>query len=81
MDHAAMAQSYDKEASEAREKAASHEQEMKRYQNLGAPKGSPVTPQSMVGHCQRLSDAYKTAATEASALAKDHREMAAQASK
>ena len=80
MDHSAMAQSYETEAKEAQQKAASHEQEMKRYENLGVPKGSGVTMQGMVTHCQKLSNAYKSAATEATALAKGHRQMA-QASK
>ncbi|HZR81906.1 MAG TPA: hypothetical protein VFD92_12475 [Candidatus Binatia bacterium] len=37
-----------------------------------APKGSGVTREQMVQHCQKLVNAYKEASAEVGTLAKDH---------
>lgn len=76
MDHAALASSYEQEAKDAQAKAASHEMMLGRYKNLPLPKGSAVNKEQMVKHCQSLVDSYKQTATQASDLAKAHREMA-----
>ena len=77
MDHAAMASDYQAEAKEAQAKAASHQLMLDRYKNMPMlPKGSPVTRDQMVKHCQKLVDSYKETATEAGDLAKAHQSMA-----
>lgn len=80
MDHAAMAKSYQDEATEDAAKAKTHEEMAERYKNLGIPKGSGVTKEQMMQHCEKLSAAYKQAAAQAGDLAKLH-EKAASASK
>jgi hypothetical protein len=78
MDHAAMASSYQAEAKEAQAKVASHEQMLARYKQLPmTPKGSSVTKEQMIKHCQKLVDSYKSAASQATDLAKAHQEAAA----
>ncbi|HZR83374.1 MAG TPA: hypothetical protein VFD92_19930 [Candidatus Binatia bacterium] len=79
MDNAALASSYDAEAQAAKAKADEHRSMMNRYKNLPLPKGSAVTKQGMVEHCQKLVKAYTQASTEAASLAKAHRSMAGQA--
>lgn len=75
MDHAAMAASYESEAKAAQEKAAEHEAMMGKYKNLPLPKGSAVTKQAMTSHCQKLVAGYKSIASEAGSLAKEHQQM------
>jgi hypothetical protein len=77
MDHAALAASYDQDAKDAQQKAASHEVMLGRYKNMPMlPKGSAVNKEQMVKHCQSLVDSYKATATQASDLASAHRAMA-----
>jgi hypothetical protein len=79
-DHAAMAASYDQEAKDAQAKVASHEKMLETYKDMPMlPKGSAVSKEQMVAHCQKLVASYKDTAKQASDLAKAHREMAAAA--
>jgi hypothetical protein len=78
MDHAALAASYDQDAKDAQQKAASHELMLRRYENMPTlPKGSAVNKEQMVKHCQSLVDSYKSTAKQATDLASAHRAMAA----
>ncbi|HZR83378.1 MAG TPA: hypothetical protein VFD92_19950 [Candidatus Binatia bacterium] len=72
MDHSGMASQYQAEANAAQEKVKEHEDMIKRYKSMSTPKGSPMTKEQMVQHCQNLVKAYKEASAEASTLAKDH---------
>lgn len=77
MDHAAMASSYQAEATEAKAKAAQHELMLNRYKNqMIFPKGSAMPKEQAVTHCQKLVDSYKEAAAQASDLAKVHQDLA-----
>lgn len=77
MDHAAMAASYDQEAKDARQKAASHELMLSRYKSIPLfPRGNSVNKEQMVAHCQKMVDSYKDTARQANALATAHRQMA-----
>lgn len=92
LDHAALAQSYRKEAEDAEAQAAAHERMLERYRRMpdvpeGRPgrrqrafgplgPGSPVTKDQMVKHCKELVDSYKRAASNAADLAKVHASMA-----
>ena len=73
-DHEAIASYYDKEGTTAKAKAAEHHKLMEAYRNLSG-KGQF----GMEGHCQRLAQTYESIATENTALATAHRQMAQEA--
>ena len=70
-DHEAIASYYDKEGTTAKAKATEHLKLAAAYRNL-AGKGQFA----MEGHCQRLAQNYESVATENTALAAAHRQMA-----
>jgi hypothetical protein len=75
IDHAALAAQYEQEAKTAREKAEAHRQMEKAY---NSPTYSKVMRGAgMRNHCKRLIVSYESAAADADALAKEHREAAA----
>jgi len=73
-DHEAIASYYDKEGTTAKAKAEEHHKLMKAYRNV-AGKGQFA----IEGHCQRLAQNYESIATENTALAAAHRQMAQEA--
>ena len=73
-DHEAIASYYDKEGTTAKAKATEHHKLMEAYRNL-AGKGQF----KMEEHCQRLAQNYESIATENTALATAHRQMAQEA--
>ena len=73
-EHEAIASYYDKEVTTAKTKAAEHHKLMEAYRNLSG-KGQF----GMEGHCQRLAQTYESIATENTALATAHRQMAQEA--
>jgi hypothetical protein len=77
-DHEAIARKYDALAAAAKQEAEVHRVMGERYRNLAdSPKGS-ASPlkQSMPAHCQKLVQAYESAAREYAALAAEHRTRA-----
>jgi hypothetical protein len=74
--HEAAAVAHEKEAATLREKAAIHKKDASTYRAGGSGK-SPAGQLS--GHCDKLAQQYSDAATEHDAIAKLHRDLAAQA--
>ena len=81
MDHAALAAQYEQEAKDARAKVALHENMEKQYDRIKVsnPKSGLPNLNAMKNHCGRLVAEYTNVATDAEALAKEHREAAAAA--
>jgi len=73
-DHETIAPYYDKEGPTAKAKAAEHRKLMEAYRNLAGK-----SQFGMEGHCQRLGQNYGSIATENTALATSHRQMAQEA--
>ena len=71
-DHEALAASYDKEAQEARQKQAEHQQMSDAYATIPVLK----TKTGAVAHCHSISKKYEQIAKEYEALAKMHRDLA-----
>jgi len=71
-DHEALAASYDKEAQEARQKQAEHQQMGEEYAKIPVLK----TKTGAVAHCQAIAKKYEEIAKENEALAQMHRDMA-----
>ena len=76
-DHAALAAMYAADAKTLRDKAASHELMLARYEHASVPsKGVAFPKAALVQHCRKLVAAYKEAATDAEQMAKMERELA-----
>ena len=75
-DHEALAADFEKEATEAKAKAAEHRKTAESYKQLG---GSAVGKLHLDEHCERLAKSYERAAMEYEMLAKAHRQMAKEA--
>ena len=75
IDHAALAAQYEQEAKDARAKAQAHQEMEKQYSGVQYSKVGGHA--SMRNHCRRLITQYQGAASDADALAKEHREAAA----
>lgn len=76
-DHAALATMYSREAKALREKVASHEVMLQRYEKAAVPaKGAPFPKAALVQHCRSLIAAYQQAATDAEQLAKMEQALA-----
>lgn len=73
-DHEVIASYYDKEVTTAKAKAAEHHKLAQAYRNITG-KGQFA----MEGHCQRLAQNYESIATENTAFATAHRQMAQEA--
>ncbi len=71
-DHDALAASYEKEAQEARQKQAEHQQMRDAHATIPVLK----TKTGAVAHCNAIAKKYEEIAKEYEALAKMHREMA-----
>lgn len=71
-DHEAIAAYYDKQAQEAHQQHAQHEQFSKSYSTVPVLK----TKTGAVAHCDTIAKKYEDIAKEYEALAKMHREMA-----
>ena len=77
-DHEAIASYYEKEATTAKGKAAEHHRLMEAYRTLSVlPRGQGQP--TMANHCQQLAQNYESIATENTALAKAHQQMAQEA--
>jgi len=74
-DHEALAAFYEKEAQEARQKQAQHQQMSETYAKIPVLK----TKTGAVAHCQAIAKKYEGIAKENEALAKMHKEMATSA--
>ena len=73
-DHEAIATFYEKEAADAKEKAAQHRNMAATYSSgtsIGKGQGAPLSQ-----HCTNLAKDYDAAATQYTDLAKAHRAMA-----
>ena len=70
-----MAAQYEQEAKYARDKAQLHRDMLERNYK-GAPYSKVPRVNVMKGHCQDLIKSYDSAATDAEALAKEHRAAA-----
>ena len=81
MDHAALAAQYEQEAKDARAKVQFHKDMEKRYDAVKVtnPKSGLPSLNAMKNHCGRLISEYAEVASDADALAKEHREAAAAA--
>ena len=80
MDHAALAAQYEQEAKDARAKVALHKDMEKQYNvKVSNPKSGMPNLNTMKNHCGRLIKEYTDVATDADALAKEHRAAAAAA--
>ena len=81
MDHAALAAQYEQEAKDARAKVDFHKDMEKQYDRIKVsnPKSGLPDLNSMKNHCGRLIKEYTDVATDADALAKEHRAAAAAA--
>jgi len=79
MDHAALAAQYEQEAKDARAKAQLHKDMAKQYDaiKVSNPKSGMPPLNTMKSHCNRLVTEYTNVATDADALAKEHRAAAA----
>ena len=79
MDHAALAAQYEQEAKDARAKAQTHKDMEKQYDGIKVsnPKSGFPPINTMKNHCARLVTEYNQVATDADALAKEHRAAAA----
>jgi hypothetical protein len=79
MDHAALAAQYEQEAKDARAKAQTHKDMEKQYGDVKVsnPKSGMPNLNTMKNHCARLVTEYNQVATDADALAKEHRAAAA----
>ena len=73
-DHEALAKHYQDEAKALQAKAAEHQQMEQAYAKMGSKVGT-----SLAQHCSMLAARYQEAANENLELAKQHRELAAQA--
>lgn len=71
-DHEALAASYEKEAQEARQKQAEHQQMRDAYATIPVLK----TKTGAVAHCNAIAKKYEEIAKEYEALAQMHRDMA-----
>jgi hypothetical protein len=71
-DHEALAAFYEKEAQEARQKQAQHQQMSEEYAKIPVLK----TKTGAVAHCQAIAKKYEEIAKENEALAQMHKEMA-----
>jgi|GEM_PF-6146442 len=71
-DHEALAASYEKDAQEARQKQAEHQQMRDAYATIPVLK----TKTGAVAHCTAIAKKYEEIAKEYEALAKMHRDMA-----
>ena len=70
-DHEAIADYYDREATDAKAKYEEHEASVARYENS-------VKWRTWAWHCDRLAQDFKAAEGEAQALAAEHRRVAAE---
>ena len=70
-DYDAIADYYDKEATDAKAKYEEHEGSVVRYENS-------VKWRTWAWHCERLAEDFKAAQGEAQALAAEHRKIAAE---
>ena len=77
-DHEALAAHYEQEAKELQAKAAAHQDMARSYERSG---GYVSAKSNLIQHCRDLSARYREAANENLALAKQHRELAAEAPK
>ena len=76
-DHKAIADYYYAEAAKARAKAQEHDQMADWYRKAGeGVKKTPYAP-GTIDHCERLPKNYNAEAEELTALAKEHKAMAA----
>lgn len=75
-DHDALAKHYDDAAQEMQLKADEHKKLLAQYQANKALYGKNA--QDFISHCQGLIRVYEQAAAENRAMAKSHREMAAE---
>jgi hypothetical protein len=75
-DHDALATHYEDAAKEMRAKAEEHKKLLAQYQSNTARYGKQA--KDLISHCQGLMRVYEQAAAENSAMAKSHREMAAE---
>ena len=76
-DHDALARHYDNAAKEMQSNADEHKKLLAEYQSKKALYGKNA--QDLINHCQGLIRIYEQAAAENMAMAKSHREMAAEA--
>ena len=76
LQHEAIARSYDEEATATELRAKSH---AKMAQTYRLASSSKMPGASMANHCNRLEEAYRSAASEYRMLAEEHRKMAAAA--
>lgn len=77
-DHNAIAQAYDDQAKSLRAQAELHERMGTLYGSAASYKGVVA---GMVNHCNQLTTSFNKAADQAEAMAKMHRQLAAQAPK
>jgi hypothetical protein len=75
-EHEAAATAHEKEGAAVREKAANHKRDAKTYLAGGNPK---LAAGQIAKHCDKLSQQYTDVVAEHEAIAKLHRELAAQA--
>lgn len=73
--HEAIARAYDDEAAAVEQRAEGHAKMAKTYRYAYGKGGRA----SMANHCERLEKDFRNAATAYRELAKEHRQMAAQA--
>ena len=71
-DHAGLANYYKNQANELTEKAKSWDMLAESYERHGDPHGK-VEPKDHAAHCKSVANAYRQAAGEADALAREHR--------
>ena len=79
MDHAALAAQYEQEAKDARAKVEFHKNMEKQYEGVKVtnPKSGLPNLNTMKNHCRRLISEYTEVASDADAMAKEHRAAAA----
>lgn len=76
-DHAALAAMYSSDAKALREKVASHQLMLERYEKAGvSAKGMPFPKEALVQHCRKLVAAYEQGAADAEQMAKMEGELA-----
>lgn len=76
-DHEALARHYEDAANDMGTKVEEHKKMLAQYQSKKAMYGKYA--QDLINHCQGLIRIYEQAAAENRAMAKSHREMAAEA--
>jgi len=77
-DHEAIASYYEKEAATAKDKAEEHHRLAEIYRNRSVSPRGQVQP-TMANHCQQMAENFESIATENTALAKAHQQMAQEA--